>query len=56
MENAHTKESEDVLSYFSVTEETGLSPDQFKRNLDKYGYNGEGEKEMDDQKDQLDGA
>lgn len=44
MENAHTKETEDVLSYFGVTEDTGLSPEQVKKNLSKYGYNGEGEK------------
>lgn len=42
MENAHTKESGDVLSYFGVTEDTGLSPEQVKKNLSKYGYNGEG--------------
>ena len=47
MENAHIKESDDVLAYFGVTEETGLSPEQVKKNLDKYGHNGEGEKEMD---------
>lgn len=47
MENAHTKESGDVLSYFGVTEDTGLSPDQVKRNLDKYGFNGEGERERE---------
>ncbi len=47
MENAHTKESGEVLSYFGVTEDTGLSPEQVTKNLDKYGYNGEGEKEMD---------
>ncbi|KAM3863834.1 sarcoplasmic/endoplasmic reticulum calcium ATPase 1-like [Diretmus argenteus] len=39
MENAHMKESQDVLSHFSVTEETGLTPDQVKRNLAEYGYN-----------------
>lgn len=44
MENAHTKESVDVLSYFGVTEDTGLSPEQVKKNLSKYGYNGEGKK------------
>lgn len=44
MENAHIKESEDVLSYFGVTEETGLSPDQVNKNLSKYGYNGEEKK------------
>lgn len=56
MENAHTRESADVLSYFGVTEDTGLSPEQVKKNLDKYGFNGEGEKEMDDRKKQLGGA
>ncbi|CAK6963280.1 sarcoplasmic/endoplasmic reticulum calcium ATPase 1 isoform X1 [Scomber scombrus] len=40
MENAHAKESPDVLSHFGVTEETGLSPDHVKRNLEKYGFNG----------------
>lgn len=45
MEVAHTKESGEVLSYFGVTEEIGLSPEQVKKNLDKYGFNGEGEKE-----------
>uniref|UniRef100_A0A3Q1GVP3 Calcium-transporting ATPase n=1 Tax=Acanthochromis polyacanthus TaxID=80966 RepID=A0A3Q1GVP3_9TELE len=40
MENAHTKESPDVLSYFGVTEDTGLTPEQVKKNLDKYGHNG----------------
>uniref|UniRef100_A0AAQ5Y796 Cation-transporting P-type ATPase N-terminal domain-containing protein n=1 Tax=Amphiprion ocellaris TaxID=80972 RepID=A0AAQ5Y796_AMPOC len=34
MENAHTKESPDVLSYFGVTEDTGLTPEQVKKNLD----------------------
>uniref|UniRef100_A0A8C9X7K4 Calcium-transporting ATPase n=1 Tax=Sander lucioperca TaxID=283035 RepID=A0A8C9X7K4_SANLU len=33
------KESPEVLSYFGVTEETGLSPEQFKKNLEKYGFN-----------------
>lgn len=42
MENAHTKESDEVLSYFGVTEDTGLPPEQVKKNLEKYGYNGEG--------------
>uniref|UniRef100_A0A665V5B5 Calcium-transporting ATPase n=1 Tax=Echeneis naucrates TaxID=173247 RepID=A0A665V5B5_ECHNA len=39
MENAHTKESSDVLSHFGVTEEIGLSPEQVEKNLNKYGYN-----------------
>lgn len=56
MENAHTRESADVLSYFGVTEDTGLTPEQVKKNLDKYGFNGEGSKEMDDRKKQLGAA
>ncbi|TNN83408.1 Sarcoplasmic/endoplasmic reticulum calcium ATPase 1 [Liparis tanakae] len=39
MENAYMKESPDVLSHFGVTEEIGLSPEQFKKNLDRYGFN-----------------
>ena len=41
MENAHTKNPAECLAYFGVNEHHGLSPDQFKKNLDKYGYNGE---------------
>ena len=41
MENAHTKAPAECLSYFGVNENTGLSPEQFKKNLDKHGYNGE---------------
>lgn len=41
MENAHTKVPAECLAYFGVSENTGLTPDQFKKNLDKYGYNGE---------------
>lgn len=41
MENAHTKETAECLAYFSVSESTGLSPDQVKRNQAKYGFNGE---------------
>lgn len=43
MENAHIKETGDVLSYFGVTEDTGLTPEQVKKNLSKFGYNGEGD-------------
>ncbi|XP_008299529.1 ATPase sarcoplasmic/endoplasmic reticulum Ca2+ transporting 1, like isoform X2 [Stegastes partitus] len=39
MENAHTKLPAECLAYFGVNENTGLSPDQFKKNLDKYGFN-----------------
>ena len=39
------KESQDVLSHFGVTEEIGLSPDQAKKNQERYGFNGEGKRE-----------
>uniref|UniRef100_A0A3Q3J0E2 Calcium-transporting ATPase n=1 Tax=Monopterus albus TaxID=43700 RepID=A0A3Q3J0E2_MONAL len=41
MENAHTKTPAECLAHFGVNENSGLTPDQFKRNLDKYGFNGE---------------
>uniref|UniRef100_A0AAY5EKQ4 Calcium-transporting ATPase n=1 Tax=Electrophorus electricus TaxID=8005 RepID=A0AAY5EKQ4_ELEEL len=40
MENAHTQEATACLAHFSVSESTGLAPDQVKKNLAKYGYNG----------------
>ena len=40
MENAHCRKIEDVLSYFGVDEETGLSDEQVKRQTEKYGLNG----------------
>ncbi|XP_035379572.1 sarcoplasmic/endoplasmic reticulum calcium ATPase 1 isoform X1 [Electrophorus electricus] len=39
MENAHTQEATACLAHFSVSESTGLAPDQVKKNLAKYGYN-----------------
>ncbi|TMS21856.1 Sarcoplasmic/endoplasmic reticulum calcium ATPase 1 [Larimichthys crocea] len=39
MENAHTKPPGDCLAYFGVNENTGLSPNEFKKNLEKYGFN-----------------
>ena len=39
MENAHAKTPAECLSYFGVNENSGLTPDQFKKNLEKYGYN-----------------
>ncbi|XP_043959184.1 ATPase sarcoplasmic/endoplasmic reticulum Ca2+ transporting 1, like isoform X2 [Gambusia affinis] len=39
MENAHTKETAECLSYFGVNENVGLSPDQVKKSLEKYGFN-----------------
>ena len=41
MENAHAKVPAECLTYFGVNEESGLTPDQFKKNLEKYGFNGE---------------
>lgn len=40
MEDAHAKKVEEVLSYFSVDPERGLTPDQVKRYQEKYGPNG----------------
>uniref|UniRef100_A0A8C0PQ66 Calcium-transporting ATPase n=1 Tax=Canis lupus familiaris TaxID=9615 RepID=A0A8C0PQ66_CANLF len=39
MEAAHSKTTEECLAYFGVSETTGLSPDQVKRHLEKYGPN-----------------
>uniref|UniRef100_A0A2R9BE23 Calcium-transporting ATPase n=1 Tax=Pan paniscus TaxID=9597 RepID=A0A2R9BE23_PANPA len=39
MEAAHAKTTEECLAYFGVSETTGLTPDQVKRNLEKYGLN-----------------
>ncbi|XP_034252460.1 calcium-transporting ATPase sarcoplasmic/endoplasmic reticulum type isoform X2 [Thrips palmi] len=39
MEDAHTKTVDEVLNYFSCDTERGLSPDQVKRNQEKYGLN-----------------
>lgn len=40
MEGAHAKTTEECLAYFGVSETTGLTPDQVKRQLEKYGHNG----------------
>lgn len=40
MEAAHSKSTEECLAYFGVSETTGLTPDQVKRHLEKYGPNG----------------
>ncbi|KAI4899498.1 hypothetical protein NFI96_011495, partial [Prochilodus magdalenae] len=40
MENAHTKSVEEVYSYFSVNESTGLGLDQVKKQREKWGPNG----------------
>uniref|UniRef100_H2ZLD2 Sarcoplasmic/endoplasmic reticulum calcium ATPase 2 n=1 Tax=Ciona savignyi TaxID=51511 RepID=H2ZLD2_CIOSA len=39
MENAYSKRSEEVLSYFNVSQTLGLSDEQVKRNRAKYGPN-----------------
>ncbi|XP_068594624.1 sarcoplasmic/endoplasmic reticulum calcium ATPase 2-like [Brachionichthys hirsutus] len=39
MENAHTKSVEEVYGHFSVNESTGLSPDEAKRQREKWGLN-----------------
>ncbi|XP_072792471.1 sarcoplasmic/endoplasmic reticulum calcium ATPase 1 [Taeniopygia guttata] len=39
MENAHAKTAEECLAFFGVSEGVGLSPEQVKRSLEKYGPN-----------------
>lgn len=41
MEDAHCKSVDEVLNYFGVDPERGLTLDQVKRNQEKYGPNGE---------------
>uniref|UniRef100_A0A674IC17 Cation-transporting P-type ATPase N-terminal domain-containing protein n=1 Tax=Terrapene triunguis TaxID=2587831 RepID=A0A674IC17_9SAUR len=40
MENSHIKTVEECLAYFGVSENTGLTPEHVKKNLEKYGPNG----------------
>jgi len=40
MEDAHCKSVDEVVNYFNVDADKGLSPDQVKRNQEKYGLNG----------------
>lgn len=40
MEQSYTKSVDEVLEYFSLDEQTGLSDDQVKRATEKYGPNG----------------
>lgn len=40
MEDGHAKTVDEVLNYFNVDSEKGLSLDQVKRNQEKYGLNG----------------
>ncbi|XP_039612713.1 sarcoplasmic/endoplasmic reticulum calcium ATPase 1 isoform X2 [Polypterus senegalus] len=39
MENPHTKSTSEVLDFFGVNENHGLSPEQVKRHLEKFGPN-----------------
>jgi Ca2+ transporting ATPase len=39
MEDGHAKTTEEVINYFNVDPERGLTPDQIKRNQEKYGPN-----------------
>ncbi|KAM3963131.1 ATPase sarcoplasmic/endoplasmic reticulum Ca2+ transporting SERCA isoform 3-T5 [Aphomia sociella] len=39
MEDAHSKSVDEVLGYFGTDQDKGLSPDQIKRNQEKYGPN-----------------
>lgn len=41
MEDGHIKTVEEVVKYFNVDPDQGLTPDQVKRNQEKYGLNGE---------------
>ncbi|XP_006005927.1 sarcoplasmic/endoplasmic reticulum calcium ATPase 1 isoform X1 [Latimeria chalumnae] len=39
MESAHAKTVEECLAYFGVNENTGLTPEQVKKNFEKFGPN-----------------
>ena len=41
MEDAHSKTVDEVVNFFNVDLERGLTPDQVKRHQEKYGLNGE---------------
>ena len=45
MEDGYMKTWQQCCDYFNVGVERGLSPDQVKKNLDKYGPNGKCVKE-----------
>jgi P-type Ca2+ transporter type 2A len=40
MEDAHAKTVDEVINYFNLEPERGLTLDQVKRNQEKYGLNG----------------
>uniref|UniRef100_A0A8C9UYC0 Calcium-transporting ATPase n=1 Tax=Scleropages formosus TaxID=113540 RepID=A0A8C9UYC0_SCLFO len=39
MESAHTKGADEVLKFFDVNENNGLTPEQVRTNVEKYGAN-----------------
>lgn len=41
MEHAHAKNVEEILASFNVDESVGLTDDQIKKAIEKYGPNGE---------------
>jgi P-type Ca2+ transporter type 2A len=40
MEDAHARTVDEIVTYFNLDETRGLTPDQVKRNQEKYGLNG----------------
>lgn len=40
MEDGHSKTVDEVVNFFNVDSDKGLSLDQVKRNQEKYGLNG----------------
>lgn len=40
MESAYVRSTQEVLGHFQVTEDRGLSDDEVKQQLEKYGKNG----------------
>lgn len=40
MEDGHIKTVDEVLNYFNTDPERGLTPDQVRKNQEKYGPNG----------------
>jgi len=41
MDQAFSKTTEEVTAFFGVDENVGLTEEQVKKNLEKYGPNGE---------------
>lgn len=40
LDDAHSQTVDEILGYFGTDPDKGLSPDQVKRNQEKYGPNG----------------